>query len=104
MPVVVGRSPSSKLVREGLHSGMLQCAFRNVVPRAASLSMCGVFAMGCPPRWPIQSFWSSMAMKRMLGFAAKSAGLRAQRQRKARMRFMVADYFLAFLPLPLPFG
>jgi hypothetical protein len=56
MPVVVGRRPSSRLVREGLHSGMLQCALRNVVPRAASLSMFGVFAIGWPPRWPIQSF------------------------------------------------
>jgi hypothetical protein len=46
----------ARLVREGLHSGALQCALRKVVPRAASLSRCGVFAIGCPPRWPIQSF------------------------------------------------
>lgn len=90
MPVVVGRRPSSKLVREGLHSGDWQCALRKVVPRAASLSMYGVFAIGCPPRWPIQSFWSSMAMKRMLGRSAERVGATSkQEMRSARIFFMV---------------
>jgi hypothetical protein len=39
----------------------------------ASLSRFGVLAIGWPPRWPIQSFWSSMAMKRTLGFFAAAA-------------------------------
>jgi hypothetical protein len=59
-----------RLVREGLHSGAWQWAFVNVVPRLARASICGVLASGCPLRCPIQSFWSSMAIKRMFGWSA----------------------------------
>src|SRR6185437_11900595 len=55
------------LDRDGLHSGAWQWALRNSVPREARPSMFGVFACGCPPRQPTQSFRSSMAMKRTLG-------------------------------------
>ena len=70
MPVVEGRSPVIKLVREGLHNGAWQWALVKSVPRFASRSMFGVFTCGCPPRQPIQSFWSSMAMNKIFGFAA----------------------------------
>ena len=68
MPVVEGRRPVIRLVREGLHSGDWAWAFVKRVPRRARASMCGVRTCGCPPRAPIQSFWSSMAMNRMFGF------------------------------------
>jgi len=56
MPVLVGRKPSIRLVREGLQSGDWQCALRKSVPRWAKASRFGVFASGCPPIAPIQSF------------------------------------------------
>src|SRR3954470_16176130 len=68
MPVDDGRRPVSRLDRDGLQSGAWQWALENSVPRRARASMLGVFAWAWPPRQPIQSFWSSMAMKRMLGF------------------------------------
>lgn len=89
MPVVVGRSPSMRLVREGLHNGAWQCALRKVVPREASLSRCGVLAMGWPPRWPIQSFWSSMAMKRMLGLSAAGSVWQRQRDNEAKRKSLM---------------
>ena len=66
MPVVDGRSPISRLVRDALHPGALQCALVNNKPRSASLSMLGVTACGWPPKTPTQSFKSSIAIKRML--------------------------------------
>ena len=83
MPVVEGRSPVSRLARDGLHRGDWQCALRNTVPRAARRSMFGVCACGWPPRQPTQSFKSSMAMKRTLGFGCAGTlahGLRSQPQ------------------------
>lgn len=82
MPVVEGRSPSIRLVRDGLHSGACAWAFVKSVPRASSRSMFGVRACGCPPRAPIQSFWSSIAMKRTSGgrSAEDAAAARAARR------------------------
>ena len=80
--MVVGRSPVRMLVRDGLHSGLWQWALVNVVPRAASRSMFGVFTCGWPPSGPTQSLRSSMAMKRTLGFSA--ACRRRGEQQKSR--------------------
>ena len=78
MPVVVGRRPESKLVRDGLHSGAWQWALVKSMPRRARRSMFGVKAWGWPSKQPIQSFRSSMAMKSTLGRdpAARQAGAR----------------------------
>ena len=46
MPVVEGRKPVKRLLREGLQSGDWQWALLNSVPRAASRSMLGVRACG----------------------------------------------------------
>ena len=46
MPVVEGRMPLMKAVRDGLQSGAGHCALRKVTPRAASLSRLGVLACG----------------------------------------------------------
>ena len=73
MPVVEGRSPVSRLARDGLHNGDWQCALAKSVPRLARPSMFGVLACGWPPRQPIQSFWSSMAMNKTFGFSAEPA-------------------------------
>ena len=72
-PVVDGRSPVSKLAREGLHNGAWQWALRKVVPWDAKRSRFGVFAIGWPPRWPIQLFWSSMAINKTFGGFAAAA-------------------------------
>ena len=54
-------------VRDGLQSGAAQWACSKSTPFLASPSMLGVFACGCPPRQPTQSFRSSTAMKRTFG-------------------------------------
>src|SRR5688572_1968075 len=77
MPVLDGRRPVIRLARDGLHSGAWQWALANSVPRAASASMCGVFACGCPLRQPTQSFWSSIAMNRTFGLAGEAAAAAA---------------------------
>ena len=59
--------------REGMHMGTWQCALRNDSPRLASRSMLGVFASGWPPRQPIQSLRSSIAMKTTFGLAGAAA-------------------------------
>ena len=71
-PVVVGRLPNSKAVREGLHSGAAVWAFANKTPSFARSSMLGVFACGCPPRQPTQSFKSSIAMNKTFGLSIAS--------------------------------
>lgn len=75
MPVVDGRSPISRLVRDALHPGAVQWALVNNSPRSASLSIFGVTACGWPPRTPTQSFKSSTAIKRMLRGDAISSAL-----------------------------
>lgn len=75
MPVVDGRSPISKLVREALQPGAVQWALVNNMPLLASRSMFGVIACGWPPRLPIQSFKSSTAMNRTLRGGLGSAAL-----------------------------
>ena len=79
------------LAREGLHTGDWQWALLKSTPRAASRSMFGVFACGCPPMQPIQSLRSSMAMSRTLGLAVSAAlaaasPAKAAALRQARMR------------------
>jgi hypothetical protein len=71
-------------VREGLQSGLCTCALRKVVPRRAKRSKCGVLTSGWPPSGPTQSFWSSMAMKRTLGFAAAKLAWPPRSHRQAR--------------------
>ena len=46
MPVVEGRRPVMRLLRDGLQSGAWQWALVKSVPRAARRSMFGVFACG----------------------------------------------------------
>ena len=53
------------LAREGLQTGDWQWALLNSTPRAASRSICGVFACGCPPMQPIQSLRSSRKHKEL---------------------------------------
>src|SRR6476661_2384355 len=68
MPVVDGRMPLRKAVRDGLHNGAAHIAFRKVMPRPASLSRLGVFVCGCPRSGPTKSFRSSAMIRRTLGF------------------------------------
>ena len=59
--------------RDGLQAGAGQCALVNNTPLAASRSKFGVFACGCPPRQPIQSFKSSTEMNSTFGLSAATA-------------------------------
>ena len=76
-----------------------QCAFVNNTPRLASASICGVLACGCPSRQPTQSFRSSIAMSRTLGFSAANVeaavsvpvnSARAVQNRSVMLDFMSA--------------
>src|SRR5690606_13251057 len=67
IPVVEGRKPVIMDAREGPHRGAWQCAFRKSTPRAASRSIFGVLALGCPSMQPSQSLRSSMQIMRTLG-------------------------------------
>ena len=60
----------SKAARVGPHRGAMAWALVNKAPCAASRFMCGVRALGWPPKAPVQSFKSSMTIIRMLGGAA----------------------------------
>ncbi len=53
--------------RDAIQTGTWQCVFRNSIPRCASRSRLGVLTSGFPPRQPIQSLRSSMAIKTMFG-------------------------------------
>jgi len=55
-------------VRDGLQDGEGQWALLNKTPLAAKRSMFGVFACGCPPKQPIQSFRSSIEINKMFGW------------------------------------
>ena len=72
-PERCGERPVKMAVREGLQAGAGQWALVKSTPEAASRSRLGVRACGWPPRQPIQSFKSSMAMKRTLGLAIAAA-------------------------------
>src|SRR6185295_10671186 len=74
-----------------LHSGACVCALVNKVPRAAMESRFGVLAWGCPPRQPIQSFRSSMAIMRMLGSSAARSVLVETSRMRSRKVFMEGD-------------
>ena len=60
--------------RDGLQTGAAQYALVNSIPFDASRSRFGVLTSGWPPRQPIQSFKSSIAMKRTFGFEVDAAG------------------------------
>lgn len=66
-PVEVGLFPNKRLLRDGLHKGDWQWALTKSVPLLARRSMLGVFTSGWPFMQAIQSFWSSIEMKRTLG-------------------------------------
>ncbi len=63
--------PYSKPRRQGEHAGAMQCALVNFTLRRANRSMFGVIAWGWPPRNPVQSFMSSMAMNSTFGRSAR---------------------------------
>src|SRR6478609_8470721 len=71
-PVSNGCRPLKTAAREGLQSGAAQWALEKRMPRLARRSMLGDFAWGWPPRQPIQSLRSSIAMKSTLGGAASA--------------------------------
>src|SRR5688500_19327237 len=80
-----------RLVRDGLHIGAWQWALVKVTPRAARRSRFGVFACGCPPSGPTQSFRSSTAMKRTLGWSAAATATGGEaRNRSARAAKTIA--------------
>ena len=77
MPDVEGGMPVIRLARDGLHAGAEQCAFVNSTPRLASRSRFGVLTSGCPPKQPIQSFKSSMAINSTFGLFRVEAAEKA---------------------------
>lgn len=68
MPDVVGRNPVMIAARDGLHAGAAQYAFLKNTPRLASLSRLGVLIGLFLSKSVVQSFMSSIAMNRTLGF------------------------------------
>src|SRR6056297_2392844 len=72
MPVVDGLSPVMSDARDGPQSGAWQWALANKTPSAASRSMLGVMALGCPFIHPSQSFKSSMQIIKTLGRSESS--------------------------------
>jgi len=61
--------PVIRLARDGLQAGAEQCALVKSTPFCARRSRLGVFTSGWPPRQPIQSFKSSIAIKRTFGLS-----------------------------------
>ena len=92
-----GLKPSRTDVRDGLQTGAWQWALVNKVPLAANLSRLGVLTCGWPPRQPIQSFRSSMARNRTLGFVEALANEpRITKRVKIKDVFPIALSELAF--------
>ena len=67
---------ATQLILDGKQTGDGHTAWLNVTPFAASRSMCGVCAWGCPLRTPFQSFQSSTLTNRRLGRSSGVASLR----------------------------
>src|SRR5688572_13615936 len=101
MPVRAGLQPVSKAVRDGLHTGAAQCAFRNSTPLRARRSIFGVRTPGYPPRQPTQSFMSSTERKRTFGASdcgvARGAARAASVDVRKWRRFTASAYQLELI-------
>ena len=80
-PETFGIRPLKTAARDGLQAGAAQWAFANNIPRAASRSILGVNACGCPCMHPIQSLRSSTAMKRTFGRSPARHGVTSANRR-----------------------
>jgi hypothetical protein len=96
-PDVDGRIPVIMEAREGLHAGAGQKARENTTLSEARASSRGVFASGCPPRKPVQSFISSIQIKSIFGWSFLLFRHPDSAARKAIRRGSIDFIFIAYL-------